>query len=378
MRTLSVVGARPQFIKLAAVSRAMDDWASREGTPIDDVILHTGQHYDREMSEIFFEELQIPEPAINLNIGSGSHASQTARMMEGIESHIEATRPDVVVIYGDTNSTLAAALAAAKLEVPVAHIEAGLRSFNRSMPEEINRIVSDHVSDMLFAPTRTAIENLEAENLGKASYLVGDVMLDALLFNRELASERSDVLARFGLEGLAFGVVTIHRAGNTDSKRLESLLTAINTVADELPIVFPVHPRTVARIKEDCPSWEPHANLRLVSPLGYVDFVRLFDAASVVLTDSGGLQKEAYFVATPCVTLRDETEWPETLRLGANQVVGADHGKILDAVREGLSRDESWCTLVREAALEDFGNGEAGLRIVEAMANWMTRKEKDD
>ena len=377
MRTLSVVGARPQFVKLATVSRAMGDWSREHGAAIDDVILHTGQHYDPEMSDVFFDELQIPTPAINLDVGSGSHGAQTAMMLDGIEKELIAVDPDVVIVYGDTNSTLAAAIAAAKRTVPVAHVEAGLRSFNRAMPEEINRIVTDHISALLFAPTQTAIDNLRAENLSAATYFVGDVMLDALLFNKELALSRSDIVRQYGLNGRRYGVVTIHRAGNTDTERLGELLDALNKVARDIPLVFPMHPRTAAKAGQYCANWSPHENLRIVEPLGYLDFLQLFDSAAVVLTDSGGLQKEAFFVATPCVTLRDETEWPETLEDSANIVVGADERKIFDAVEASLARDDAWKRSALNNAFAAFGGGKAARLIVEELVNWNMRSRKD-
>lgn len=375
MRFLSIVGARPQFVKLAAVSRAMAAWSENGAEAIDDIVLHTGQHYDKAMSEIFFEQLEIPRPAVNLNIGSASHAEQTAQMLSGIEKELLRSRPDIVIVYGDTNSTLAGALAASKLGVPIAHVEAGLRSFNRAMPEEINRVVTDHVSDILFAPTETAVGILADENLAERTRNVGDVMLDALLFYRDKMPPRAAVLGAVGIGDERFGVVTLHRAGNTDSKRLVALLDALNRVAEELTLVFPLHPRTLAKLESESTDWAPHANLKVVEPLGYLQFLRLFESASVVLTDSGGLQKEAFFVATPCITLRDETEWPETMKDGANVLVGADTDLIIDAVATALEHDAGWEETTREYAKSAFGHGKAADRIVGETIAWLNEGE---
>ncbi len=371
MRSLSIVGARPQFVKLAAVSRAMAAWTESGKERIEDTILHTGQHYDESMSEIFFEQLAIPKPGVNLNIGSASHGEQTAQMLTGIEQEILRSKPDVVIVYGDTNSTLAGALAAAKLGVPIAHVEAGLRSFDRSMPEEINRIVTDHVSDILFAPTETAVSILADENLADKTRNVGDVMLDALLYYQQRMPSRASVMDAVGIGDERFGVVTIHRAGNTDSERFGILLDALNRVAEDLTLVFPMHPRTLAKLKSEMPDWTAHDRLRIVEPLGYLQFLRLFDSADVVLTDSGGLQKEAFFVATPCVTLRDETEWPETQENGANVLVGADSDRIQAAVRTALDYDAGWQESTREHAKSAFGHGTAADRIVSETMAWL-------
>jgi len=367
MRTVSIVGARPQFIKLAPVSREMAAFADG---PVEDTVIHTGQHYDPGMSEIFFDELKIPKPAVDLAVGSGSHATQTARMLEMIESELQRRQVDMVVIYGDTNSTIAGSLAAAKIHIPVAHIEAGLRSFDRHMPEEVNRITSDHLSDLLFAPTQTAMDNLEAENLGGRAKLVGDVMLDAVLFNRELAIRQSDAINRLNLAADEFAVVTLHRAANTDTDRLPELLEALNELAqDKLRLVFPMHPRTSARVQSEFPDWRPHARLDIVDPIGYLDMLRLLGDARLVLTDSGGLQKEAFFLGTPCITLRDETEWPETVDAGANILAGADRATIVAAARkfQDTAMDR---TVVSRQAAELFGNGEAARNIVREIVNY--------
>lgn len=372
MRSVSVVGARPQFVKLGPVSRAMANFVGPAGSTLEDIIIHTGQHYDPGMSEIFFEQLQIPEPALDLEVGSGSHAIQTARMIEGLESALLRFEPDIVVIYGDTNSTLAGAVAASKLNIPIAHVEAGLRSFDRTMPEEVNRLVADHISDLLFAPTDTAIENLRNENLGDRARLVGDVMLDAVRFNSVLARDHSGILVSIDLEATDFGVATLHRAANTDSDRLRSLLEALNRVAStQYPVVFPVHPRTVARIDSNCPDWQPVAELKMLDPVSYLDMLRLVDMARVVLTDSGGLQKEAFFLGTPCVTLREETEWPETVTSGANVLAGSDPEKIVTVVERWKNHGDKDDLALAAEADRLFGDGRAAEKVVAGIADFL-------
>ena len=378
MRVFTIVGARPQFIKLAPVSRAMKAYGEKQGTAIEDIIVHTGQHYDPEMSAIFFDELQIPEPAVDLAIGSGSHGVQTALMLQALEESLIEYNPDVVVVYGDTNSTLAGALAAAKLHFPVAHIEAGLRSFDRRMPEEVNRIIADHISDVLFSPTETAMLNLRNENLASRAYGVGDVMLDAVLFNRELATSQSSILAEMGLEDNRFVAATIHRAANTDSGRLGSLLEALNTVASEIvPVIFPAHPRTLARIERIYPEWRAVSDLRIIKPVGYLDMLRLTDAANAVMTDSGGLQKEAFFLGTPCLTLRDETEWPETVSAGRNTLVGADTDKIVSCVERVVRQSESNSGDSVANGSGQFGDGDAAGRIVRHLVELVDGKNDE-
>lgn len=325
MKIATIVGARPQFIKCAPLSREL-----REGHT--EVLIHTGQHYDPEMSDVFFEELSIPEPDYNLGIGSGPHGEQTGRMLSAIEGVLLREKPDLVLVYGDTNSTLAGALAAAKLHVPVAHVEAGLRSFDRTMPEEINRVVTDHVSDLLFCPTETALWNLAREGITRGVHLTGDVMVDALEFNRARAAETSRVLSRFGLRSGEYLVLTVHRPANTDSeKHMEAILAALGDSA--LPVLFPVHPRT-RRALEGHGLWgRMPGNVIATEPLGYLDMLHAMACAHKILTDSGGIQKEAYLLGVPCITLRDTTEWVETVRDGWNILVGADRGKIANAVR---------------------------------------------
>lgn len=327
---VSVVGARPQFVKMAVVDRALA--AERS---LDHVIVHTGQHYDDNMSRAFFTELDIPAPHTNLDVGSASHGVQTAAMLERLEAFFQASGPAVVLVYGDTNSTLAGALAAAKLHLPVAHVESGLRSFNRRMPEEINRVVTDHLSDILLAPTPTAVENLLAEGIDPNTiHQVGDVMYDAARFYADRARASSRVLDRLELEPSRYVLATVHRAENTDrSDRLSRILEGLERVADSVAVVLPIHPRT--RVACSRAGLDPSAmGLTVIDPVGYLDMVMLERNARVIATDSGGVQKEAYFHGVPCVTLRDETEWVELVEAGANVLVGADPQAIFAAIVE--------------------------------------------
>jgi len=364
VRLMQVVGARPQFVKLAPVSRAIEA-ANARGASIESVVVHTGQHYDPALSDVFFSELGIPEADLDLGVGSGSHGRQTARMLEGLEQAFQERRPDLVLTYGDTNSTLAATLAAAKLHVPVAHVEAGLRSFNRRMPEETNRLVADHLSDLLFAPTPEAMRNLEREGLTDRARQVGDVMLDALRAFAPVARERSQVLERLGLDRGGYLVATLHRAENTDASRLAALLGALAHIGTPArPVILPLHPRT-AHVIKDAGLALPHGDaLRTVPTLGYLDMIALVAEARMVLTDSGGLQKEAFFLGRPCVTLREETEWVETVTGGGNVVAGTDDGRIRAAVAAWdavLSRGEpDFAAGVQNA----FGDGAASAKII--------------
>jgi UDP-N-acetylglucosamine 2-epimerase len=368
MRTLSVVGARPQFVKIAPVSRAIARLNSGGGARIEDVIVHTGQHYDDAMSAVFFDELRIPRPAINLEIGSGSHAEQTGRMLMGLERVVQQTRPDVVVVYGDTNSTLAATLAAAKVGVPVAHVEAGLRSFNRTMPEEINRIVADHVADVLYAPTPTGLANLGDEGLAAKSVLSGDVMLDAVTFNRTLAVA-SKVLAAAGLEPGGYALVTIHRAENTKEDVLLELLGSIGEIAARYwPVVLPIHPRTASVLQRSGRARPSSPRVHVVPPVPYLENLFLVAHAQLVLTDSGGLQKEAYFLGTPCITLRNETEWPETVEGGGNCVAGIERARVLHAVEDWARRLRGGRPDFTQQLRGQFGDGDASTVIVEHLA----------
>ena len=348
----------------------MADGEVTGGEPIEDIIVHTGQHYDAGMSDVFFEELDIPKPGVHLGVGSGLHGAQTAAMLEGIEATLLERRPDMVVIYGDTNSTLAGAVAAAKLEIPIAHIEAGLRSFVRTMPEEINRVISDHTSDLLFAPTETAMRNLAKENLKDRAIKSGDVMLDAVEFNLGLAQRRSGILEELDLDGAEYAVATLHRPVNTDGENLKKLLDTLNTIAsDVMPVVFPVHPRTVARLKAEG-SWQANPQLRMIEPLGYLDMLKLLRNARLLLTDSGGMQKEALFVETPCITLRDETEWPETVDAGGNVLTGADPKRVLEAVDCWLDAGTTRLGSQGSASANPFGDGRAAAAIVRGILDY--------
>lgn len=325
------MGARPQFIKSTAVSQAIDAHNEHgDASEMAETLLHTGQHYDDEMSDVFFRQLQVRRPAIHLGTGSGSHGSQTARMLQGIERVLLDERFDVVLVYGDTNSTLAGALAAAKLRVPVAHVEAGLRAYRKDMPEEINRVLTDHVSSQLFCPSRRAATNLRREGITAGVSVVGDVMYDVLSGRLATADEDAQerILERLGLKRGAFALATIHRAENTDhASRLAAIFKGLSQVAgDGLPVVFPLHPRTRAMLDSEAPG-----GVHLISPLPYDEMLSLMMNAHVVMTDSGGLQKEAYWLGTPCVTLRAETEWTETLEGGWNVLVDVEPDAIAGA-----------------------------------------------
>lgn len=338
MKILTIVGARPQFIKAAMVSRAVIRYnEAHPKAPVIEEILHTGQHYDEGMSRVFFDELRIPEPAVNLNVGSGSHGAMTARMLEGIEREILARQPNWVLVYGDTNSTLAGALAAVKLHVPVAHVEAGLRSFNRRMPEEINRVVADHVATLLFCPTQTAIANLAREGITRGVHHVGDVMRDAATVFGAIAQRQSAILRDLDLRPKGYLLATVHREENTDDPaRLRNIMTAFEELAQTQPVVFPVHPRTQGRLDGGAARralGQAASGLRLIAPVSFLDMIQLEQNARVILTDSGGVQKEACFHGVPCVTLRAETEWVETVGAGWNQVAGTDPAAIVRAAR---------------------------------------------
>lgn len=349
MKILTVVGARPQFIKAAPLSAAL----RRVHT---EILVHTGQHYDHGMSDVFFTELGIPAPDHHLGIGSGPHGAQTGAMLAAIEAALLAEQPDTVLIYGDTNSTLAGALAAAKLHVPVAHVEAGLRSFNRSMPEELNRIVADHLSTLLFAPSDASKEQLAREGIMDGVHVVGDIMLDAVLAQRQRAAEVSRVPESLGLEPGGYFAATLHRAENVDSgERLGRILGALGRL--DRPVALPLHPRTASRLREH--GLVPASNIRLIEPLGYLDMLQLVSRSACVLTDSGGLQKEAYFLGVPCVTLREETEWVETVETGWNVLAGSDADAIESAARRmpGLDRPRP----------PIYGDGRAAELIVAAL-----------
>jgi UDP-GlcNAc3NAcA epimerase len=328
LKIVTIVGARPQFIKAAAITRLSRETFKDQ---IIEIMVHTGQHFDKNMSDIFFEELEIPEPKYNLEISGGQHGAMTGRMLEAIEEVLLVEKPDWVLIYGDTNSTLAGAIAASKLHIPVAHVEAGLRSFNMRMPEELNRIIADRVSNLLLCPTITSVENLKKESLFAGVHLVGDVMYDVSLFYRKRAMERSSILRKLGLHDGNYVLTTCHRAENTDdAKRLKGIVDALARISEDMPVVFPIHPRTQKQLVKY--NLQDHLHkVTLVDPLPYMDMVRLEQTAKAILTDSGGVQKEAFFYGVPCVTMRDETEWIETVDTGWNTLTGADTEAISQA-----------------------------------------------
>jgi len=363
IKVLTVIGARPQFIKAAMVSQALAECGE-----VTEIILDTGQHYDPVLTGVLLDDIHLPEPKYNLRVGSGSHGVQTARMLEGVEGVLFAERPDGVLIYGDTNSTLAGALAAAKLHIPVAHVEAGVRSYNRLMPEEINRIVADRISDLLFCPTERALRNLQQEGITANAYWVGDVMYDALLRVKDRALSRSEVLQRLHVLPREYALATVHRAENTDvESRLRGIVTALETINHTLPVVFPIHPRTRKTLAEALSGKGSHPKLALVEPVGYLEMVTLESQAAVIITDSGGVQKEAFWSGVPCVTVRCETEWPETVRAGVNILAGFETQQIVESVLEVIDRP-------RPAPTDAFGDGRASQQVAKHLVNaWKER-----
>jgi len=372
-KLLSIAGVRPQFVKAAMVCAAAERY--NRARPREDQVQHrllnTGQHYDFGMADVFFQQLPLPRPNYSLGVGSGSHGAQTAAMLEKIEGILLADRPDCVIVYGDTNSTLAGALAAAKLHIPVAHVEAGLRSFNRRMPEEINRIVADHLSSLLLCATEAAVEQLRREGIVENVHFAGDVMLDAVRIFASVANERSTALGDLGVSAKKFILVTIHRAENTDSLvRTQELVETLCGL--DQPTIFSMHPRLRSKLDQE-PEYRRlgeqlgrAAHIRITPPLPYMDMLHLETNAQLIMTDSGGVQKEAYFVATPCLTLREETEWIETLNDGWNQVVGTSPAKILPLVKSLSAQN---CVLpAGQPALAAFGNGRAADNIVQVLA----------
>jgi UDP-GlcNAc3NAcA epimerase len=400
MKIITIVGARPQFIKAAAVSRAIQAFnrkrcsfgRSSSKKQIQELLVHTGQHYDYLMDKVFFEELELPNPDYHLGVGSGSHARQTGMMLERIETVLQKEKPEVVMVYGDTNSTLAGALVAAKLNIPVAHVEAGLRSYNRNMPEEINRLLIDHLSTFLFCPTHQAVQNLLKEGIkdGKDKVVkkVGDVMYDSILYYSDLAEKKSTILKDLNLVSqkselrhaprrvhgspvphmvqgaignLQYYLATLHRAENTDNpKRLKSILRALNEIGKDVPILLPLHPRTKKMMKV-YRLFPETQGIKLIDPVSYLDMLKLEKNAKTILTDSGGVQKEAYWFGVPCFTLRDETEWVETIHSGWNILVGAGKERIVEEVkgREGRKKPPR--------KREIFGDGKASEKIVQTI-----------
>lgn len=359
MKIVTIVGARPQFIKAATISHAV-----READQVEEVIVHTGQHYDENMSQLFFDELGIPTPDYNLGIGSASHGEQTGRMLESIEKVLVEEGPDWVIVHGDTNSTLAGALAAAKLSASVAHVEAGLRSFNRRMPEEVNRVLTDHVSDLLFVPTQDAVQNLRREGIGSSKIAeVGDVMYDAVLHYSEKADKTKNILEKLNLEKKAYVLATVHRAENTDDpERLTAIFEALMQVAEEIDVVLPLHPRTEKVLRRQNLFKQTDARLCLADPVGYLSMMLLERHARLVVTDSGGVQKEAYFHRVPCVTIRDETEWVELVEHGWNVITPPTSS---NSIRTSIF--DSLDTTGDEVDL--YGDGTAASQIVDNLVH---------
>jgi UDP-GlcNAc3NAcA epimerase len=358
MKIVTVIGARPQFIKAAALSRTLAEHGG-----VEEVIVHTGQHFDANMSEVFFTEMEIPTPKYNLAIHSVGHGAMTGRMLEGIEQLLLDEQPDMLLVYGDTNSTIAGALAAKKLHIPVGHVEAGLRSFNMRMPEEVNRILTDRISDLLFCPTDTAVNNLMNEgyeHLDAQVLRTGDVMQDAALYYAQFSEEKATAFKDLALSD-GFVLSTIHRAENTDDpKRLKGIIQALNTLHEQHEVVCPLHPRT----RNILAKQDTEVRFRVIDPVGYFDMIELLKHASLVLTDSGGLQKEAFFFQNPCVTMRDETEWVELVEHGFNAVVGADTERILSAATDMRARSASL-----DFSIDLYGQGKATQYITNAIVS---------
>ncbi len=362
MKILTIVGARPQFIKAAAISQRL-----KSDHNIQEVLVHTGQHYSENMSDVFFQELEIPAPDYHLGVGSHNHGAQTGRMLEAIETVLLAESPNWILVYGDTNSTLAGAIAAVKLHIPVAHVEAGLRSFNRRMPEEINRVLTDHIADFLFAPTTTAVENLHLEGIASEKiYLVGDVMYDAALNYGVKAEQKSLILKNLGLIPQKYILATIHRAENTDDlQRLESIFKGLAVIAQKIPIVLPLHPRTRAVLSRTG-LWETVSqSLQLIEPVGYLDMLMLEKNAKLIVTDSGGVQKEAFFYRVPCVTLRVETEWVELVELGWNRLLSPlEPSDVINGISDALLS-----VFKKDVPNQLYGGGLAASQIVQILTN---------
>ena len=360
MKIITIVGARPQFIKAAAVSQKL-----RTISDIREVLVHTGQHYDGNMSDVFFQELGIQPPDYHLGIGSQTHGAQTGRMLEAIEKVLLSENPDWVIVYGDTNSTLAGAIAAVKLHIRVAHVEAGLRSFNRRMPEEINRVLTDHASELLFAPTKAAVANLRAEGICEEKvHLVGDVMYDAALYYAAKADQKSSILEDLKLAPQGYILATIHRAENTDdSSRLQAIFAGLAAVAAKIPVVLPLHPRTRSALLREDLLEDVSKSLQLIEPLGYLDMVMLEKNARLIATDSGGVQKEAFFYRVPCVTLREETEWVELVESGWNQLLPPSSVQAVTSGIFGVLMSKA----EREAPIGLYGGGMAAEQIVQLL-----------
>lgn len=359
MKLVTIVGARPQFVKAATISRALKSFPA-----IKEIIVHTGQHYDHAMSDIFFEEMEIPHPDYNLEVNGSNHGAMTGRMLEKIEQVLIQESPHMVLVYGDTNSTLAGALAAAKLHIPVAHVEAGLRSFNRRMPEEVNRVLTDQLSHFLFCPTSTAVENLKNENLVQGVHRTGDVMADAFYFYSKRAPSRAKVFQT--PPSTKYSLVTIHRAENTDDPdRLRSIFGALDELSKKMKIIVPLHPRTKAKMK----SLKISTSAEIIEPVGYFDMIQLLNHCELVLTDSGGLQKEAYLAQKPCITMRDETEWVELIHAGVNSLVGADKNAILEKAKDLITQKLDFVEGL-------YGNGNSAEDILKVISVFLSNEAK--
>lgn len=346
MKIVTIIGARPQFVKASVISKALRAAGHQE------ILVNTGQHYDDNMARIFFDEMGIPKPDFDLGVGSGTHATQTASTLVGIEKILIDEKPDFIIVFGDTNATVAGALAASKLHIKIVHIEAGLRSYNRDMPEEINRVVTDVISDLLFVPTQVAVDNLKREGIVRGIHIVGDVMVDALITYTKIAEQKSRILDALNLEKEKFLLMTIHRPSNADhDERLLSILTEVSKI--DLPVIFPVHPRSRARVEKLMS--QTSGNIRIIDPVGYLDMMLLEKYAHTIITDSGGIQKEAYLHKTPCLTVRGETEWVETVSDGWNYIVGNDLEKI-SILSSKFPKPRAW--------QHHYGDGQAAGKIV--------------
>ena len=359
MKIVTIIGARPQLIKAAVVSREL-------GKSCNEILVHTGQHYDSNLSQVFIDELELPQPDYNLGVGSGLHGEQTGEMLKRVERILIEIQPDMVLLYGDTNSTLAGALAAAKLCIPIAHVEAGVRHYDRSVPEEVNRVLTDHVSTLLFCPTQRAVSNLEREGVTQGVHWVGDVMYDSILQHLPIAERHSHILERLDLESKDYVLATIHRASNTDNRdNLKGIFDALVEVAQR--VVIPLHPRTrKALLKFSLQEYlSRESNLMIIEPVGYLDFLMLEQHAKIILTDSGGVQKEAYFLGVPCVTLRDYSPWPETVEDGWNILVRPRKSEILHAATRATSP--------KPRNTDAFGDGNAADKILRILNQWEKR-----
>lgn len=361
MKIVTIVGARPQFVKAAALCRTIKK-RNQNGFNITEILVHTGQHYDYNMSDCFIDEMEIPKPDYHLGIGGLSHGAMTGRMLESIETVLLKEKPDWTLIYGDTNSTLAGAIASVKLHIPVAHVEAGLRSFNRKMPEEINRLVADQCADLLFTPSAHSTEQLKREGVAESKIVeVGDIMYEASLYYRQKSLQRSSVLSDLNLKKKGFALATVHRAENTDDLiRLEEIFGGLSDLSEHMPVVLPLHPRTKQVLEKHQMLSNFNSGLMLIEPVGYFDMIQLESNAAVILTDSGGVQKEAYFFEVPCITLRQETEWVELVEHGYNRLVRFDRKHIVENAFSALNNSYDWKTHI-------YGDGQTSDKIIDKL-----------